>query len=357
MVKVKRILIFGFASLILVAIGLSWFVWQKVASINDAILSVPPNYEYTVNKGSNLYKIQKDLSQYTKLDPLGFKIWVRLHPEFTDIKAGLYDVPDNTRFVDFVASLAAGDEKQFSVTLIEGFTVKQWLDTLKASDGLLHDVNTLSDVYEALITSDDSHCVNDYQSVEGCLLPNTYFYTLNTPASTILKRAYRDMQAALNELWPQRFLDIPLSTQYETLILASIIEKETSIEQERAEIAGVFTNRLQQNMRLQTDPTVIYGIGPSFDGNITRKHLRTPTPYNTYVIKGLPITPIAMPSAASVKAALQPNLTDSLYFVATGTGGHQFSTNLADHNKAVREYLEVRKQLLQRNQNPNDTDN
>lgn len=138
--------------------------------------------------------------------------------------------------------------------------------------------------------------------------------------------------------WEQRAVDLPLQTPYEAIILASIIEKETAVPSERDMIAGVFINRLNRNMRLQTDPTVIYGIGPTFDGNITRKHLRTATPYNTYVIKGLPPTPIAMAGKAAIHAALHPLSTDALYFVAKGDGSHQFSTTLEEHNAAVRKY-------------------
>ena len=153
-----------------------------------------------------------------------------------------------------------------------------------------------------------------------------------------MARAHEALIAFVDEQWQQRALDLPINTPYEALILASIIEKETAVPEERSRIAGVFVNRLNSNMRLQTDPTVIYGIGDNFDGNITRKHLRTPTPYNTYVIKGLPPTPIAMAGKAAIKAALQPLETDEVYFVAKGDGSHQFSTTLEAHNAAVRKY-------------------
>jgi UPF0755 protein len=146
------------------------------------------------------------------------------------------------------------------------------------------------------------------------------------------------MQIVINEEWQGRYIDTTYNTPYEMLIMASIIEKETAVESERGLISGVFDNRLKRNMRLQTDPTVIYGVGPSFDGNLTRKHLRQKTPYNTYVIKGLPITPIAMAGPASIKAAGKPDVTEAIYFVAKGDGTHQFSKTLAEHNAAVRQY-------------------
>lgn len=326
--------------------GLAIFAWQKVKSIETVKLNISQTIEFEVPSGSNLYKTVDNLQDYVKIDPIGFKLWLKLHPKYDTIKSGLYEIPANSLFVDVVALFAKGKVKQFSITLIEGLTIAQWLDALSQSPQLVHDIDSTKSIYSDLVISDVSFCANAYSSIEGCLLPDTYFYTKGTKSSEILKRSYRAMKVFLQDLWPSRYKDIPIKTKYEALILASIIEKETAIESERGEIAGVFVNRLNMNMRLQTDPTVIYGIGKDFDGNITKKHLRTPTAYNTYVIKGLPITPIAMSNKASIQATLFPELTDSIYFVATGDGGHQFSTNLADHNKALREYL---KKLRQKN--------
>lgn len=342
----KKILLWLILIAFFVITGLTLFAWQKIKAIETLALNLPATIEFEVPSGSNLYKTVNNLQDYVNIDQVGFKLWLKLHPEYKTIKSGLYEIPANSLFVDIVALFARGTVKQFSITLIEGLTIAQWLDALSQSSALIHDVDDAKSLYNGLKITQESFCANNYQSIEGCLLPDTYFYTKGTKSSEILKRSYIAMEIFLQDVWPSRFKDIPIKIPYEALILASIIEKETAIESERSEIAGVFVNRLNMNMRLQTDPTVIYGIGEEFDGNITKKHLRTPTAYNTYVIKGLPITPIAMPNKASIQAALFPALTDSLYFVATGNGGHQFSTTLADHNKALRDYL---KQLRQKN--------
>lgn len=341
----KKFILWSILSTLLLLACVVGFAWQKIDDIEKLKLGLPSAIEFEVSSGSSLYKVVRDLQNYANINKIGFKLWLKLHPEYKTIKSGLYEIPANSRFVDVVALFAKGSVKQFSITLIEGLTISQWLDTLNNSKGLKQDVEDAESLYALLQIEETSFCANPFASVEGCLLPDTYFYTQGTKSSEILKRSYRAMDIYLLDIWPSRFKDIPISTPYESLVLASIIEKETAVESERTEIAGVFVNRLDRKMRLQTDPTVIYGIGKGFDGNITKKHLRTPTPYNTYVIKGLPITPIAMPNKASIQAALFPALTDSLYFVATGNGGHQFSTNLADHNKAVQEYL---KQLRQK---------
>jgi UPF0755 protein len=345
----KVMLALALISLVLFT-GLTLFAWQKVKAIETLKLDITHTIEFEVPSGSNLYKTVESLQDYVKVDPIGFKLWLKLHPQYNTIKSGFYEIPANSLFIDIVDLFAKGTVKQFSITLIEGLTIAQWLDALSQSPQLVHDIKSTESLYSELMISDISFCANAYKSIEGCLLPDTYFYTKGTKSSEILKRSYRAMEVFLQDLWPSRYKDIPIESRYEALILASIIEKETAIKSERGEIAGVFVNRLNMNMRLQTDPTVIYGIGEDFDGNITKKHLRTPTAYNTYVIKGLPITPIAMPNKASIQAALFPELTDSLYFVATGDGGHQFSTNLADHNKALREYL---KKLRQKNAEDN----
>jgi len=349
----KRFAICLFVIVVLSLAGAGYVAWQKITTLDMLTLNIAQPIEFEVKPGSNLYKVVEQLRDYGDIDELGVKLWLKVHPEFQNIQSGVYEIPVNSRFVDVVTMISNGTVKQFSITLIEGLTANQWLEALSSSEGLEHDLVEPSTLYSLLNISDESFCANAYASVEGCLLPDTYFYTKGTKSSEIIRRSHESMGKFVKEIWPSRFKDIPINTPYEALILASIIEKETAIESERSEIAGVFVNRLDKNMRLQTDPTVIYGIGKDFDGNITRKHLRTPTPYNTYVIKGLPITPIAMANKASIEAALFPALTDSLYFVATGTGGHQFSTNLADHNKALRRYL----QQLKRNNADNNSSN
>jgi UPF0755 protein len=336
---VKKFIVWLILISLLLLSGITYFAWTKINEIEELTLNLSSTIEFEVPPGISLYKVVNELQKHANINKTGFKLWLKLHPEYQTIKSGLYEIPANSRFVDVIALFAKGTVKQFSITLIEGLTIYQWLEALSNSRGLYHDIDNADALYTQLKVTETSFCANSFASIEGCLLPDTYFYTHGTKTSQILKRSYRAMDTYLQDVWPSRFKDIPIKTAYEALILASIIEKETAIESERSEIAGVFVNRLNKNMRLQTDPTVIYGIGKEFDGNITRKHMRTPTPYNTYVIKGLPITPIAMPNKASIQAALFPALTDSLYFVATGNGGHQFSSNLADHNKALKQYL------------------
>lgn len=327
--------------LIMIAIGVitGLVVVRKIDTIENTVLNLPSSVALTVESGSNLYQVKNQLSVYADIDDIGFRLWLKLNPQYTDIQAGTYEITPNMSLVQVIQMLVGGTVKQLSVTLVEGLTIKQWLVHLSKQEQLIIDVTEQTALYSRLVKSEESFCDNVHKSLEGCLLPNTYFYTPNSKMSEILQRAYSAMQKKVEYYWLKRFIDIPIKSQYEALILASIIEKETAIESERDVISGVFMNRLEKNMRLQTDPTVIYGIGDEFDGNITRTHLRTATPYNTYVIKGLPITPIAMPGEASIMASMQPAITDALYFVASGDGGHTFSTNLADHNKAVRAYL------------------
>lgn len=338
----KKLLLFSTFLLICVFVATT-ALFIKVKEIDEVFLSNAQAIEFEVSSGANLYGIKSDLSPYVSFNDLIFRLWVKLNPQYSRIQAGLYEIQSEAQFIDVLIMMNQGKVKQFSVTLVEGLYFDQWLNALSLTDRLIFDIETEQNLYEQLVKDPDSFCANLYKKLEGCLLPDTYFFTDGTKASEIISRAFSSMQQQLDSLWASRFKDIPIQTKYEALIIASIIEKETSIESERSEIAGVFTNRLELNMRLQTDPTVIYGVKDNFDGNLTRALLRQATPYNTYVIKGLPITPIAMPNRASIQAALQPALTDSLYFVATGNGGHKFSTNLEDHNKAVKEYLKTLK--------------
>lgn len=267
----------------------------------------------------------------------------------THVKSGTYRLTPGLSLREVFGILSRGEEHYFAVSLVEGLTLKEWLVTLKAKTELINDVS-LDQVEETInITSSVNEekapmlWLNEASSAEGLFLADTYFFTANTAASSILKRAHKAMLDYVETQWQQRQEDLPLNSPYDALILASIIEKETAVSAERTKIAGVFVNRLRKNMRLQTDPTVIYGIGDTYDGNITRKHLRTPTPYNTYTIKGLPPTPIAMAGKDAIWAALNPMETDALYFVARGDGSHEFSSSLAAHNAAVRKYQLNRK--------------
>lgn len=314
-------------------------------------LSISQPQLYTVEKGSNGYKVVRELRARELIDSpeLATKLWLKFFAANTHVKSGTYRLTPGLSLREVFGILSRGEEHYFAVSLVEGLTLKEWLVTLKAKTELINDVS-LDQVEETINTTSSVNeekapmlWLNEASSAEGLFLADTYFFTANTAASSILKRAHKAMLDYVETQWQQRQPDLPLNSPYDALILASIIEKETAVSEERTKIAGVFVNRLRKNMRLQTDPTVIYGIGDTYDGNITRKHLRTPTPYNTYTINGLPPTPIAMAGKEAIWAALNPMETDALYFVARGDGSHEFSSSLAAHNAAVRKYQLNRK--------------
>lgn len=278
-----------------------------------------------------------------KLDAEGFadtpeviaKIWLRIDEQARAVKAGTYQLTAEMSLLDALYLFARNDEFQFSVGLVEGFTLKQWLAVLASSPSLEQDIVSVDEVSN-VIEGVEGAATGDYP--EGLFLADTYHYTAGASVSGILKRANHAMVSYVNAEWEKRQPGLPYDTPYDALIMASIIEKETAVAEERPLIAGVFVNRLQKRMRLQTDPTVIYGLGDSFDGNLTRQHLREKNPYNTYTVSGLPPTPIAMPGKPAIDAALHPSVTDALYFVSRGNGTHVFSATLEQHNQAVNEY-------------------
>lgn len=255
-----------------------------------------------------------------------------LRGEANNLQAGEYIVRKGTNARQLLAAMVSGKVRQLSITFLEGWNYRQILAALHAHEGVTHKIS--SDEPQAVAAAvgiDGDH-------PEGWFFPNTYQFATRTSDVEILKIAYAAMRKVLEEEWPKRAEGLPYQTPYEALIMASIIEKETGLGSERPEIAGVFVRRLQKGMLLQTDPTVIYGIGKHFDGNIRRRDLLTDTPYNTYMRAGLPPTPIAAAGRAAVLAALHPAEGDSLYFVSRGDGSHKFSSTLREHNAAVRKY-------------------
>lgn len=253
---------------------------------------------------------------------------MRLEPQV--YRAGEYRLEYGLKPRALLRKLAAGSVVQHRLTLVEGWTFRQVMVALGNEAGLAHRFDAANPS-----TWPEQLAELGIGEPEGWFLPETYSYTLGDSDLDILARAHRAMRDALALAWASRDEGLPLETPYELLILASIIEKETGVEEERARIAGVFIRRLQKGMKLQTDPTVIYGLGESFDGDIRRKDLRADTPYNTYTRHGLPPTPIAMPGRASLLAAAHPAAGEALYFVADGKGGHTFSKTLEEHQAAV----------------------
>jgi UPF0755 protein len=253
-----------------------------------------------------------------------------------NIKPGEYDVPENTNMMQLLSLLTKGSNKRYRVSFIEGTRLRDALLNLKNAPNLIQDVQPLT-------VSKVQKLLQQDKIPEGLLYPDTYVYQSGDSVSSILKQSHQRLQQVLNEEWQQHLSaqteKLPYQSAYEALVMASIVEKETGQAHERPEIAGVFVRRLQKNMRLETDPTVIYGLGETFDGNLRKKHLRDRSnPYNTYRNKGLPPTPIALAGREAINAALNPDKGQSLYFVAKGDGSHYFSTSLAEHNRAVREY-------------------
>lgn len=310
-------------------------VYQQVVSTDFKVVN---HQDFVIEKGQTSFGLLSDIPFFdSQKNRYIARLWLKLNEEKTKIKVGHFELAERETLSTFFKKLVSGQQKQFSVSLIEGQSFDQWLKLLINSKHLIIDITDETILYEKFVSTND-FCRNDFQKLEGCLLADTYLYTSQDTLSSILKRTYTQMSNALNRLWGARYQDIAIRSPYDALILASIIEKETAVATERGLISGVFNNRLHKNMRLQTDPTVIYGVRDEYEGDITRKHLRTPTPYNTYVIKGLPITPIAMVGLASLEAATKPELTDYLYFVAKGNGTHHFSETLAEHNKAVGLY-------------------
>jgi len=303
-----------------------YFVTTPVDFTEDVV-------EVDIRAGSSLRSVSRQLAeQGVLMEPNSFTLMVRMLGMSSEIKAGNYLIEKGATPYDLFVTITSGKTTQAGITFIEGWTFKQMRQALMQNDAIRHLTISYTDqqILES-IGAKEKH-------PEGLFFPDTYYFSKGMSDIEILKRAYHAMQDRLNEAWSHREADLPYKTPYEALIMASIIEKETGRADERKIIAGVFVNRMRIGMRLQTDPTVIYGMGDSFDGNIRRKDLQTDTAYNTYTRHGLPPTPIAMPGLASIEAALHPAKTRALYFVGKGDGSHVFSNTLAEHNRAVVKY-------------------
>lgn len=329
----KRLLLNLFLTLILLAgwgAGIFYLQYQKTL---NAPLVAEGDGIITVKRGDTLATLNRELIRRGVISGSDWvlPLYARLNPQAANIKAGDYRIDENATLPSLINDITNGKVVVYSVTVIEGKTFKDLRETLRQTAGLEHTLNNKTDAEVATL-------LNLQGNPEGWFLPETYQFNRGTTDLDMLKRMYDEMQRTLEKAWASRAEGLPLATPYEALILASIIEKETGVAAERPLISGVFTRRLQKNMLLQTDPTVIYGAA-DYHGDLTRKHLQTDTPYNTYINKGLPPTPIALPGKASIEAALHPADGDSLYFVADGTGGHTFSATYEEHQQAVADYL------------------
>ncbi|MCE0494626.1 endolytic transglycosylase MltG [Vibrio salinus] len=338
---IKKLSISLLIILFCLVIGGKVYVHSCVQTYLEQPLKLEKNELFTIKRGVSLHSALNNMAQRHWIT----SSWVarflhRLEPELTAIKAGTYQLAPDETLKQALDDLIAGNEHQFSITFVEGSRFSEWRQKLASEYGLEHTLKGDTEKQIAVKLGIEKN------KLEGLFLAETYHFTAGTKDIDILKRAHTKLEAVLSDAWQGRKKGLSLKSPYEALILASIIEKETSIESERKQIASVFINRLKKGMRLQTDPTVIYGMGDKYHGNIRKKDLLTPTAYNTYVIKGLPPTPIAMPGKLSIQAALQPDETHYLYFVASGKGGHVFSNTLAEHNRAVHRYL---KQLKKKN--------
>ncbi len=329
--------ILGIAVLVITFV-LAWLM-MEYNRFSDTPMKLPgEGITYTFAPGTSLRHLAEDLEHKGILSSaLYLRLMARIDDSAQRLQAGEYQIPSGMTPKGLLALLISGKVTKYSLTVVEGWTFAEMLDAVRRNSALKQTLTDLSpeEVWQRLGVEGDHP--------EGRFLPDTYHFPKGTTDLAFLRRAHEAMERLLSDEWSKREQGLPLKTPYEALILASIVEKETGLPEERPEIAGVFTRRLNRGMKLQTDPTIIYGMGDRFDGNIRRKDLREDTPYNTYVHKGLTPTPISLPGADAIRAVLHPAEGKTLYFVATGDGGHYFSSTLKEHNRAVAKYQLKRK--------------
>ena len=335
MINISRDTLFKLGGLTMLLCSLvgAWVMMDYRSFVNDPLSFEKDGLRYEIKSGKTLTHVARDLQRRGLIDSATYLVWLgKFEGMANNIKAGEYRFNDGILPERLLEQITKGEMLQYAITVVEGWNFRQLMDAVHSNEYFLH---TLSDYSDEEIMAQIGH---PGEHPEGMFLPDTYYFPRLTTDVAFLKRAYEATQLFLVKNWPERSIDVEFKTPYEALILASIVEKETGLPSERKQIAGVFNRRLQKRMRLQTDPTVIYGLGQSFDGNIRRRDLRKDSPYNTYLHRGLPPTPIAMPGRAAILAALNPMPGIDLYFVARGDGGHKFSATLEQHNAAVVKY-------------------
>jgi len=336
--RVARLLgLFVLAALV-AAVALATWLWTDYRRFADTPLPLAADATLDIARGTSYREVVRTLRRtgYTRAAPFYWRLLDREMKVSGRLHAGEYALPVGITPRTLLAKMASGEVVQHHFTIVDGWTFRQLRLALAQETGLRQTLTTASDAEIA------AQLGLAEAGFEGCCLPETYAWIKGESDLDVLRRAAAAMRKTLDELWAARVPDLPLKTPYEALILASIVEKETGIAGERAQVAGVFVRRLRIGMRLQTDPTVIYGLGEDYTGRLRRRDLDGDTPYNTYTRGGLPPTPIALPGRAAIAATLAPAPGDALYFVAygDGSGRHEFSATLAEHNRAVARYLE-----------------
>jgi UPF0755 protein len=323
-----------FTAVLFVAAAAAWLAYFAMTPT-----PVPASSrEFVVEHGKSLRAVSEQFARAGLVsEKWGFLVLARVLGDQDALKAGSYAVGEKITPYRLLRKIVSGDFAQAEIRFIEGWNFAQLREQLDGHPAIQHQTRDLP-IPEIL-----SRIGAEEKSPEGLFFPDTYVFSVGTSDVAILKQAYLRMRTRLRAAWENRASGLPVSTPYEALILASIVEKETGRNDERELVAAVFSNRLKRGMRLQTDPTVIYGLGPAFDGNLRRRDLVTDTKYNTYTRSGLPPTPIAMAGEASIHAALNPAESPALYFVSKGDGTHQFSSSLVEHNRAVNKYQKMRR--------------
>ncbi|NQY51451.1 MAG: endolytic transglycosylase MltG [Piscirickettsiaceae bacterium] len=317
-------------------ISIAISLWMKYQLLIITPLNIDKDgYNYSVNAGTNLGRVNKDffLLSLIKYPTIYIDIYGCIEKRRYSIKMGNYHIKYGETFPQLLDQIISGGVIQYAITFIEGMTIQKIIEVIADHPHITHTLINMNVLMT--MTNLGEHKLNS----EGWFYPETYYFSRGTTDLNILRRSHQRMVSILNALWDEKAEDLPYKDSYEALIMSSIIEKETGIPEERSQIAGVFVRRLKKGMLLQTDPTVIYGLGNKFDGDLRREDLELDTLYNTYMRPGLPPTPISSASIESLEAALHPANSKNLYFVATGQDGrHIFSSSLKDHNNAVRRY-------------------
>jgi UPF0755 protein len=333
MALIRKLIVTGVIVAVAAGSGFQWWS-RKPITPGDA-----PVIPFAIAQGSGVAGAAQQMATAgVPVNAFLFGVLARTTGKAGQIKAGSYELKPDTTPRRLLTQLVRGEFAQESLTIIEGWTFRQMRQAVDAAPNLKHDTAKLSD--QELLAK----VAPDYKAPEGLFFPDTYLFAKNASDLSIYRQAHEMMMKRLKVAWEKRDPGLPYTDPYQALIMASLVEKETGQKSERSMIAGVFVNRLKAGMLLQTDPTVIYGMGDRYDGKIRKKDLETDTPYNTYTRPGLPPTPIALPGVQSLAAATAPAKTEALYFVSRGDGTSHFSVNLSEHNKAVNQY--------QRNQVP-----